>query len=113
MPEKDYGVSVTGIPQVGQISKKPCYLITLVDGTGKSSVATHFIAMDTPGFESHFIKVKGIYSDSTEEEITKKFSEIVSGVPRESIVDIMFPVHRVHSIRSLVFNAHKPSTLVK
>ena len=48
-----------------------------------------------------------------EEEILKKFSEILDNTPKENIVDIMFPSHRIVSIRSLVFNANKPSTLVK
>lgn len=113
MSEKDFGVSVTGIPQVGQASKKPCYLIVLEDTVGKAKVATCFIAMDKPDLLTNFIQVKGIFSDATEDTITKKFNDILAGTPRESIVDMMFPTHRVFSIKSLVFNANKPSTLVK
>jgi hypothetical protein len=108
MSEKDFAVSVTGIPQVGQASKKPCYLITLESTTKKG---LRFVAMDKPQFEMNFIQVKGVYSDLSEDEISKRFSELVSN--KDAIMDMMFPAHRVISIRSLVFNANKPSTLVK
>jgi hypothetical protein len=113
MPEKDFGVSVTGIPQVGQVSKKPRYLIILEDAAGKSKSVTHFIAIDKPDLLNGFIQVKGFYSDLNEDTIGKTFADVVENAPKDSIVDIMFPWHRVHSIKSLVFNAHKPSTLVK
>lgn len=113
MAEKDYGVSITGIPQVGQVSKKPCYLITLESASGKTKSIVYFIAMDKPDLLQNFIQVKGIYAEQSEDEITKRFGEIIANTPKESIVDMMFPAHRVYSIKSLVFNAHKPSTLVK
>ena len=108
-------VGVTGAPNVGHISKKPCYLVTLedLDGKGKNKVIRYFIAIDKPDLLTNFIQVKGIYSDCEEEEILKKFSEILANTPKENIMDIMFPSHRVCSIRSLVFNANKPATLVK
>lgn len=113
MPEKDFGVSITGIPQVGQVSKKPCYLVALASLEGKTKASIHFIAIDKPDLQTNFILVKGIYSDLSEDEIAKRFSEVLAGTPKEAIVDMMFPSHRIHSIRSLVFNANKPSTLVK
>lgn len=113
MSEKDFTVGITGIPQVGQVSKKPCYLITLEDTAGKTKIVRYFIAIDKPDFETNFIRVKGIYSDLTEDEILKRFGEVVAGTPKEAIVDMMFPSHRIYSIRSLVFNANKPSTLIK
>jgi hypothetical protein len=111
MSEKDFAISVTGAPNVGHISKKPCYLISL-DGSGKKGI-TYFISIDKPDLLNNFIQVKGIYSDFCEDEITKRFSEIILNTPKESIVDMMFPSHRIFSIKSLVFNANKPSTLIK
>jgi hypothetical protein len=113
MTEKDFAISVTAAPPVGHISKKPCYLITLEESSGKGKSIIRFIAIDKPAFETTFIQVKGVYSLLGEEEITKRFSEIIASTPKEEIVDMMFPSHRVHSIRSLVFNANKPSTLIK
>lgn len=114
MGEKDFAISVTVAPQVGQANKKPCYLITLEDTSTKTKSAYRFfIAMDKPDLLTNFIQVKGIYSDLSEDEILKKFGEVLTNTPKESIVDMMFPSHKVHSIRSLVFNANKLSTLVK
>lgn len=110
MTEKDFAISVTSAPNVGQVSKKPCYLVVL---TSAKKGTANFIALDKPDLLSNFIQVKGIYSDASEDEITKSFVGIVTSTPKEEIVDMMFPVHRIHSIKSLVFNANKPSTLVK
>ena len=113
MSEKDFSVGVTGAPSVGQISKKPRYLITLDDFKGKTKIVRHFIAIDKPDMLDHFVQVKGVYSELEEEEILKKFGEVLENTPKENIMDIMFPSHRIYSIRNLVFNANKPSTLVK
>lgn len=111
MTEKDFTIGVTGAPNVGQISKKPCYLVVLLGGTKKGG--NNFISLDKPELLTDFIQVKGFFSDSSEDEISKKFVEIVANTPKENIVDMMFPSHRVFSIKSLVFNANKPSTLVR
>ena len=113
MSDKDFVVSVTGIPNVGYVSKKPCYLISLEDVKGKSKVVNYFISIDKPDFQTNFVQAKGFYSDLEEDEILKKFGEIVVNTPKENIVDMMFPSHRIYSIRSLVFNANKPSSLMK
>jgi hypothetical protein len=113
MSEKDFMVGVTGAPSVGQISRKPRYLITLDDFKGKTKIVRYFITVDKPDFRDTFVQVKGVYSEFEEEEILKKFSDILDNTPKEAIMDIMFPPHRIYSIRSLVFNANKPSTLVK
>lgn len=110
MPEKDFAVSQTGIPSVGQQTKKPHYLITLDTPPSKKKSGKFFIATDKPVFEMSFIQVKGVFSDLDEEEISKSFYEIASN--KSEIIDIMFPSHRILSIRNLVFNAMKPSTLV-
>jgi len=113
MPEKDFAVGSVGIPSVGQISKKPCYLVALTELTSKSKSLLYFVAIDKPESQNGFIQAKGIYADLSEEELVKKFAELLSSTPKENILDMMFPWHRVYSIRSLVFNANKPSTLIK
>lgn len=113
MPEKDFAVGSVGIPSVGHVSKKPCYLITLVDPAGKGTVVSRFISLDKPDLQNGFIQVKGIFSDVSEDNIVKTFTDIVAAAPKESILDMLFPWHRVHSIRSLVFNANKPATVIK
>ena len=113
MSEKDYAISNVGLPQVGKVSAKPRYLISLLDPTAKSKALTYFIAIDKPDLQLGFIAVKGIYVEGSEEEIMSHFSETVNNTPKEQILDLMLPNHRVHCIRSLVFNANKPSTLIK
>ncbi len=115
MSDKDFAISVTGAPAVGTISRKPSYLVTLEDpsGKGKTKGVSRFITLDKPDMQNGFIQVKGIYSDLPEEEIVATFLEILSGTPKEALLDMMFPVQKICSIRSLVFNANKPSSLVK
>lgn len=114
MAEKDFAISVTSAPPVGSISRKPSYLVTLEDasGKGKTKGVARFITLDKPNPGDGFIQVKGIYSDLSEDEIVDSFIEILSNTKKEDLLDMMFPVQKVCSIRSLVFNANKPSTLV-
>lgn len=113
MSEKDFAVSVTGLPAPGILSKKPCYLITLEGSKGKAKLV-YFITIDKPDLlPCNFVQVKGIYSELEEEEISKNFIEIITNSPKEKIMDVMFPSHRIFTIRSLVFNANKPSSLIK
>lgn len=104
-----------GLPQASTISRKPCYLITL-DGltkTGKPSVR-RFVAIEKPGLEAaSVIQVKGFYAEETEDEIVSNFLDIIKAVPKDAIMEIIFPTHKVHSIRSLVFNANKLASVIK
>lgn len=112
--EKDFAVGAVGVPTVGHLNKKPCYLVTLEETNSKGKIGLrYFISLDKPDLLTGFIGMKGLYCDESEDNISKNFGDIVANTPKESIVDIMFPWHKVQSIRSLVFNATKPSTLVK
>jgi hypothetical protein len=114
--DKDFTVStVSGFPSVASVNKKPAYLITLLqDGaSNKKNSFQKFIAIDKPDSQNGFIMAKGVFSDLSEEEIIKTFSEVLTSSPKELILDMWLPWHRVVSIRSLVFNANKLSTLVK
>jgi hypothetical protein len=113
MSEKDFMVSSVGIPSVSTISKKPCYLIVLSDSAGKATTVSRFISLDKPDLLNGFIQVKGIYVSAGDDVIVKTFVDLVASSPKETIVDVMFPWHRIHSIRSLVFNANKPATVIR
>jgi len=108
MPEKDYAVGSVGIPSVGHQARKPCYLVVLSTTSKKTE---NFISLDKPDLLNGFIQTKGFYSDLSEEDLVKGFAEVVASTPKETYLDIMFPVHRVQSIRSLVFNAVKPTSI--
>jgi hypothetical protein len=93
--------------------KKPPFLITLDDGvTGKTRNFQRFISLDKPESINGFIQVKGIFCDKEEDEIIKTFADILTNSPKELTLEMMFPLHRIHSIRSLVFNAVKSVTNV-
>jgi len=110
MPTIDLGPNSLLSAQAPSL-KKPPYLITLDEGgTGKSKVFQRFISLDKPESINGFIQVKGIYSDLSEDKIVKGFSDILVSAPKEHILEMMFPLHRVYSIRSLVFNAIKNIT---
>jgi len=112
MTEKDFVVSSVGIPSVATVSKKPCYLITLVDPAGKGTIS-RFITLDKPDLLNGFVQVKGTFADGSDEVLVKTFNEVLASTIKESFVDIMFPWHRIHSIRSLVFNANKLATVIR
>lgn len=110
MTDRDYAVGAVGmIPTAGAINKKPIYLIHLSHKT----TFQKFIAIDKPDSQNGFISTKGFFTDLPEEEVIKTFSELLTQTPKELILDMWFPWHRVHSVRSLVFNANKLQTLVK
>lgn len=112
MPTIDLGPNaLTG--QVAPTLKKPPFLITLDDGvSGKTRNFQRFISFDKPESINGFIQVKGIFCDKEEEEIIKNFSKLLTGTPKELILEMMFPLHRIYHIRSLVFNAVKSITTV-
>jgi hypothetical protein len=103
----DLGSNAITQSTVAPTLKKPVYLITLADGTGKTAAISHFIATDKPELTMGFVSVRGIFTEEDEDTIIRGFSEIVGKTPKETVVEMMFPVHRIRSIRSLVFNAVK------
>lgn len=93
--------------------KKPPFLITLDDGfTGKTRNFQRFISLDKPEAINGLVQVKGIFCDKDEEEIIKTFSDILTSTPKEHILEMMFPLQRIYSIRSLIFSAVKAVTVV-
>lgn len=114
MSDKDFTIgAVVGIPTAGSLNKKPSYLLTLEDSSGKKGACQRFITIDKPDSQNGFLMAKGIFSEMSEEEIMKKFSDALTNAPKEVIVDVWFPWHRVISVKSLVFNANKLTTINK
>ena len=110
---KDFVIGVTGTPTVSNVLKKPSYLITLEAPKGKSKIISYFITIDKPDLQVNFIQAKGFYSELDEDDIVNRFADIVRDTAKENIMEMMFPTHRIFSIRSLVFNANKQSTLIR
>ena len=106
MSNNDLAVGITsGIPTMGVLSKKPSYLITLEDNTGKNKSVKFFITLDKPEHVSGFVQVKGIFCEKSEADIIKTFPDILTSTGKEAILEMMFPEHKICSIRSLVFKA--------
>jgi hypothetical protein len=95
--------TVAGMPAIGTISKKPSYLVILEDLNGKNRVIRKFITVDKPEFLQGFIQVKGFFCDLDEEEISKKFMEVLTSTSKELICEMLFPWHKICHIKSLVF----------
>lgn len=86
-----------------QIPKKPCYLITL--DAGKKTLEK-FIAIEAPELLSGFVQTKGFFcNDKLEEDILKNINEILTATPKDLYVEMLFPQHRVTSIRNLIYRA--------
>lgn len=107
----DIAIGTANLPTSTPTLKKPVYLVILVDGSGKTALQTHFIATDCPELAQSFVSVRGFYCDVSEESIIKGFVEIVNKAPKDKILEVIFPVHRIKSIQSLVFNAVKPTMI--
>ncbi|HEY5267797.1 MAG TPA: hypothetical protein VII94_01530 [Candidatus Saccharimonadales bacterium] len=90
---------------------KAKFLVTLDDGVvGKTRSFQRFISLEQPRPQDGIIQVKGIFCDKSEEEIIKTYGDILLNTPKEQTLEMQFPLHRVYSVRSLVFNAVKSIT---
>jgi len=101
----DIAITPAGIPNVSSVSNKPSYLVTLDDSTGKARVTRRFITLDKPEQGNGFISAKGFFCEASEEEIILSFSRLLTSIPKESIIDIMIPWHKVCYVRSLIYKA--------
>jgi hypothetical protein len=89
------------------VKRVPHYLITLEK---EEKTQKRFIAIDKPRSLDGFVEVKGFFCEKKEDEIIKSYLEIVASSPKEQMVEMMFPLHKICQIRSLVFNAVKNIT---
>jgi len=109
MSDKDYAIAATARVVSGSpILAKPAHLITFVQpATGKSK-QKFFITIEKPEFEDQFVHVKGMFSEASEEEINNTFSEVLTEATKDStIVEMYFPIHRISSVKNLVFRSNK------
>lgn len=104
MSDKDLAVGVTSLPPVGALRTKPSYLITLETNL-KAMPIKRFITLDKPEIQNGFVQAKGIYSEENEDSIVEKYVDLLTTSPKELVLEMMFPIYRILSIRSLVFRA--------
>jgi hypothetical protein len=105
----DIAVSVSNRFPIGSpVLIKPSYLIKLEEKINSKTIQTsYFISLDKPELLNGFVQVKGIFADSAlkEEDIINRFSELLTGTKKELFLEMLFPWHKICSIRSLVFKA--------
>jgi len=105
----DISVNSTNLIPKNNINSKPSYLVVLeemAEVSGKSKmVVKHFITLERPDTEAAYVKMKGFYTESTEEDAINNYQEQLTTVPKEAIIELMVPWGKVHKIRSLVFKA--------
>ncbi len=82
---------------------KPIYLILIDDGKSKKK----FLTIDRPDLQASYVQAKGIFSDISEENISDKYQDILTSVPKESILEMIFPWNKILSIKNLIFNKVK------
>lgn len=100
MSEKDLAVGVTSLPPVGVLRQKPSYLITL-----DTKPIKRFITTDKPEIQNGVAQAKGIYSEEGEDDIVQKYVDLLTNSPKELILEMVFPLQKITSIRSLVFKS--------
>lgn len=107
--DKDINVAAGNLVPTGAPSlKKPPYLIIMERTDKKVQIIERFISLDKPSSQMNgFIEVKGVFCDKEEDDIIKNFNEILATTPKEIILEMIFPIHRIISIRSLIFSAVK------
>lgn len=98
----DIAISVSGLPNMAVVSKKPPYLIILEDNT-KNKIIRKFITLDKPELLQGFVQVKGFFSDASEDEIIKNFSDLLTSVSKDLVLEVLIPWHKISYMRSLVF----------
>jgi hypothetical protein len=82
------------------INSKPIYAI-LFNGKSKKI----FLTVDKPDLQMSYVSARGIFIEKTEEEILNNFTEILTNISKDDIVEMMFPWTKICSIRNLVFKS--------
>lgn len=99
----DIAIGSVATPTTVAVSKKPSYLITLEDGGPKSKIVKKFITLDKPEYLPGFVQAKGFFTEVSEDEVTKNFVEMLTSTPKDLILEVLLPWHKISCIRSLVF----------
>lgn len=104
---EDKTVQQITLPNPNATPEKPSSLLSLYEknNSGKE-VEVFFISLGKPQIIGNVVEVKGFYpSSSKEEDIAKDFRKLVSSVAKEDILEMIFPLSKVNSIRSLNYRA--------
>lgn len=107
MSDKDIVLqSTANVPFGTVISQKPSYLVKFLP-ENKKDKGKLFIAIEQPKMENSYIHIKGFFYEGDEEAIYKAYNEIVTQSDKATYVEMWFPWHTLHFVRSLVFKGNK------
>jgi hypothetical protein len=96
-------MAIPGLPTGPGVKMIPSYLVTLEpDLTSKKSYR-FFVAIEQPVFLPDHIHAKGFFSDSSEDDIVTGYKEMVAAATQAQVLEMWFPWHTIHNVRSLVF----------
>lgn len=101
MTDHDIAIGPVGVPNIAALAKKPPHLVSLSDGK-KNQL---FLSLDKPESLNGFIQVKGFYVEGTETDVSRDYLTLMGETKKDSIVEMYFPLHRVISIKNLMFKA--------
>lgn len=101
--EMSSSMGVPGIPTGPALKVVPSYLITLLPDLNSKKSYRLFVAVEQPVFMTDHIHTKGFFSDSSEDDIVLGYKEMVAAATQAQVLEMWFPWHTIHSVRSLVF----------
>lgn len=102
----DISINTTSIFQGSTVIQKPIYLLTLkTEDTKGKPTKEFFLALDKPDIETAYVSCKGFYVEGTEDVISVNFIDLVSKTDKAKYSHIMFPWHRVSSIKNLGYKS--------
>lgn len=104
---EDKTVQQIALPNPNAAPEKPNSLLSLSEknGAGKET-EVFFVSLGKPQIIGNVVEVKGFYPDvSKKEDIAKDFRKLVASVAKENILEMIFPLSKVNSIRSLNYKA--------
>lgn len=93
------------VPNGSVILNKPSYIICLEKNIGKTKTLEYFLTIDKPEVIDSMVHAKGLFVDLSEDQIIENYSTVLTSSKKELLLEMMFPQHRIHSIRSLAFRA--------
>lgn len=96
-------MAVPGIPTGPATKVVPSYLVTLEPDLSSKKSYRLFVAVEQPVFMTDHIHTKGFFTESSEDDIVTGYKEMVATATQAQVLEMWFPWHTIHSVRSLVF----------
>jgi len=96
-------LGIPGLPTGPGVKMVPSYLVKLLPDLGSKKSYRFFVAIEQPVFLTDHIHTKGFFSEAREADIITGYKEMVAAATQSQVLEMWFPWHTIHSVRSLVF----------